>query len=153
MKFMLPLEQVLKANGAQAPPGTNLNQYVTVTIIDGKVNFNFPPNSAMDIINIAIAFVPTLSKAGLEKIFKDDPPEVTFNKFQVDVRDGTVDIDLKAKGHLGFKFLSVDYLAFTLKRNKVGKWNFSLDASKKVGQGQMHFNMRKSGEEYLIVGK
>lgn len=151
MKFDLPLENVLQANGVTAPSGTNLNQYMEVVFNKGKATCSFPPNAGMDIINIAIAFVPNLAKGALAKMFKN-PPKVSFETFDVDVRTGAVDISLKVEGKVGFKFMSIDDVEFTIKRSEQGLWDFSFVAQKRIGSGLMTLGMTKTGQEYQITG-
>lgn len=98
MKFTMPFGDILKAYKVSVPANTELTQYVEVEFENGKVKFSFPPNAFMDVVNIAIAFIPNVAQPTLQKIFKDSAPQVTFEKFEVDVKDGTVDIKLKVTG-------------------------------------------------------
>ena len=155
LKCIIPIRDIVskssKANTKNIPESISLQ----LVVKGGKIEFKFPPDAKMDLINIAIALAPKLAEKSFDKFLKTSP-KVDISKFDIDIQSMAVDVEMKTLEEISIAdgFLTLKKASFALQHKKgAGSWDFKVESTQQIGESVLNVKIEKTGETFKLFGK
>lgn len=155
LKFEFPARNMVKKmTGSENVK--NIPEKITIQVLvkNGELNFLFPDDLAMDLANIAIAFLPKLGEGFLQNVM-EKPPKVKITAFNVDVKTGDVDVKLLTTETVSIQkgLFKMEDVVFELSHKPAGTWEFKFKGTQKIGKdGVIDILVQKKGETFTVKG-
>ena len=154
LKCVIPIREIVSKTSKTNT--MNIPESITLQLIanNGKVEFKFPPDIKMDLINIVIALIPKLTEKSFDKFLKTSP-KIDISKFDIDIKTMAVDIKMNTLDEVSIAdgFLTLKKADFVLQHKKGGSWDFKVESTQKIGDGILTVKIEKTGETFRLLGK